>query len=67
MGLQQHLQMFGVVGHREPHELGLCSEDRGGEDAEKTEMHPFCGSRVVLTEVWFPGTGELLKALEHRG
>lgn len=39
----------------------------GGEDAEETEMHPFCGSRMVLTEVRSPGTGELLKALEARG
>lgn len=54
----------GLRGH---HELGLCSEDSGGEDAEETEIHPFCGSRVVLIEVWSPGTGELLKALECRG
>lgn len=33
---------------------------------EETEIHPFCGSRMVLTEEWSPGTGELLKALEHR-
>lgn len=67
VGIQQHLQMFGIVGHREQHELGTtCSEDRGGEDAEETEIHPFCGSRMVLTEEWSPGTGELLKALEHR-
>jgi hypothetical protein len=65
--IQQPLQMFGGVGQREHHELGLCSEDRGGEDAEETEMHPFCGSKMVLTEVWSPGTGELLKALERRG
>lgn len=50
MGIQQHPQMFGVVGHREQQEPGLCSEDRGGEDAEEAEMHPFCGSRMVLTD-----------------
>lgn len=61
--IQQHLQMFGGVGQREQHELGLCSEDRGGEDVEETEKHLFCGSRMVLTEVSSPGTGELLKAL----
>lgn len=55
-------------GLREHHQLWLSSEDSRGEDAEEeTEIHPFCGSRMVLTGVWSPGTGELLKALECRG
>lgn len=47
--------------------MGLCFEDRGGEDVEEIEMYFFCGSKMVLIEVWFLGIGELLKVLERRG